>query len=484
MSTVQEKVFQKVSLILSNKTSFWIFLPKQNLNTYSCIMGFETFGFSQELLEGLDAMNFSEPTPIQQQAIPEILAGKDLIASAQTGTGKTAAFLLPVIESNLHKNKGHIDTLIIVPTRELGLQIDQQLEGFAYFVPVSSIAVYGGGDGKEFEVQKRALKEGTDVVIATPGKLLSHLNMGYVDMTHLKHLILDEVDRMLDMGFIEDIQRILTFLPDERQTLFFSATMPPKIRQLAVKLLKNPVQINISISKPAAGIKQGAYSVYDTQKLHLLKHIFEGRNLKSAILFAGTKQKVKEVERELRKMGLNVGAIHSDLEQAQREEVLLGFRNKNVTILVATDVVSRGIDVLGIELVVNYDVPADPEDYVHRIGRTARAETKGEAVTLISPLDQRKFSRIEEMIETVVEKYMLPDNFETGPVYDPTKNKEGFKGKNRRSKGKSQPVAESKTARSISKTNTNQGNSADRSRSANIPNENKHIVKRSDWKKP
>jgi len=447
-------------------------------------MGFETFGFSQELLDGLDAMNFREPTPIQQQAIPEILAGKDLIASAQTGTGKTAAFLLPIIESNLKNNTGKIDTLIIVPTRELGLQIDQQLEGFAYFVPVSSIAVYGGGDGKEFEVQKRALREGTDIVIATPGKLLSHLNMGYVDMKDLKHLILDEVDRMLDMGFIEDIQRILTFLPEDRQTLFFSATMPPKIRQLAVKLLKNPVQINISISKPAAGIKQGAYSVYDTQKLQLLKTIFEGRDLKSAILFAGTKQKVKEVERELRKMGLNVGAIHSDLEQAQREEVLLGFRNKNVTILVATDVVSRGIDVLGIELVVNYDVPADPEDYVHRIGRTARAETKGEAVTLINPLDQRKFSRIEEMIETIVEKYTLPDNFEAGPVYDPIKNKEDSKGNSRRSKGKPQPTGASKTARPVNKVNHKQESKDILPKSESDSNKNAHLVKREDWKKP
>ncbi len=447
-------------------------------------MGFETFGFSQELLDGLDAMNFREPTPIQQQAIPEILAGKDLIASAQTGTGKTAAFLLPIIESNLKNNTGKIDTLIIVPTRELGLQIDQQLEGFAYFVPVSSIAVYGGGDGIEFEVQKRALREGTDIVIATPGKLLSHLNMGYVDMKNLKHLVLDEVDRMLDMGFIEDIQRILTFLPEDRQTLFFSATMPPKIRHLAVKLLKNPVQINISISKPAAGIKQGAYSVYDTQKLQLLKTIFEGRDLKSAILFAGTKQKVKEVERELRKMGLNVGAIHSDLEQAQREEVLLGFRNKNVTILVATDVVSRGIDVLGIELVVNYDVPADPEDYVHRIGRTARAETKGEAVTLINPLDQRKFSRIEEMIETIVEKYTLPENFEAGPVYDPMKNKEDSKGNSRRSKRKPQPSAASKTDRPVNKVNHKQESKDILPKSESDSNKNAHLVKREDWKKP
>ena len=251
-----------------------------------------------------------------------------------------------------------------------------------------------------------------------------------------------------------------------------------------MKLLKNPVQINISISKPAAGIKQGAYSVYDTQKLHLLKHIFEGRNLKSAILFAGTKQKVKEVERELRKMGLNVGAIHSDLEQAQREEVLLGFRNKNVTILVATDVVSRGIDVQGIELVVNYDVPSDPEDYVHRIGRTARAETKGEAVTLISPLDQRKFSRIEEMIETVIEKYTLPDNFESGPVYDPAKNNEDVRGKSRKSKGKKQTSPVNKSTLPINKPKSSNENRIEGPK-VDTPSVMKNpIVKRSDWKKP
>jgi len=396
--------------------------------------GFNQFGFSEQLLEGLDAMNFREPTPIQQQAIPEILAGKDIIASAQTGTGKTAAFLLPVLEKNIREKPGHIDTLIIVPTRELGLQIDQQLEGFAYFLPFSNIAIYGGGDGREFEVQKKALVQGTEIVVATPGKLLSHLNMGYVDMSQLRHLILDEVDRMLDMGFIDDIQRILKFLPTERQTLFFSATMPPKIRQLAVKLLREPVQINISISKPAEGIQQAAYVVYDSQKLKLLQYIFTNPDLKSAILFAGTKQKVKEVERELRRLKFNVQAIHSDIEQQEREEVLLNFRNRKTTILVATDVVSRGIDVQGIELVVNYDVPGDPEDYVHRIGRTARAETKGEAITLISDNDVRRFMRIEAMIERSVDKLPLPEGFDAGPEYRPGSDEKG-RNRHRKSKG-------------------------------------------------
>lgn len=397
-------------------------------------MEFNEFGFSEELLSGLDAMNFKQATPVQTSAIPEILKGKDLIASAQTGTGKTAAFLLPLLESSLKTPGNHIHSLIIVPTRELGLQIDQQLEGFAYFVPVSSIAVYGGGDGKEFEVQKRALRGGTQIVVATPGKLLSHLNMGYVDLSHLRHLVLDEVDRMLDMGFIDDITRIIKFLPEKRQTLFFSATMPPKIKQLAFKLLKNPAQINISISKPAAGIKQSAFLAYDTQKLKLLSYIFKNRDLKSGILFAGRKQKVKEIDRELRRLGINVGAIHSDLDQSERENVLLKFRNRQIALLVATDVVSRGIDVQGIELVINYDVPSDPEDYVHRIGRTARAETKGEAITLINPEDVRKFQRIEKMIESIIPKTSLPEGFDEGPKYDSEGNGDWKKNKPSRPK--------------------------------------------------
>lgn len=386
-------------------------------------------------------MNFREPTPIQQKAIPFILQGKDLLASAQTGTGKTAAFLLPLLELNLREKPTHINTLIIVPTRELGLQIDQALSGFSYFLDISSMAIYGGGDGMGFEQQMKALKQGCDIVIATPGKLLSHLNMGYVDMKSLRHLVLDEVDRMLDMGFIDDISRIMKFLPEKRQTLFFSATMPPKIRHFALKLLKDPVQINIALSKPAEGISQKAYLVYDSQKMKLLHHIFENRDIKSAILFAGRKGTVKEVEKELRKMGLNVAAIHSDLEQSQREEVLLSFRNKKVRILVATDIVSRGIDVEGLDLVLNYDVPPDAEDYVHRIGRTARAESTGEAITLINEQDQRSFHRIELLIEKEVQKISLPADLGEGPPYDPKKkvvrsndNKRmGFKKTNRRS---------------------------------------------------
>jgi superfamily II DNA/RNA helicase len=401
-------------------------------------MTFSEFGFSEELLSGLEAMNFSKPTPVQEAAIPEILKGRDLIASAQTGTGKTAAFLLPLLEAAIKKPGNKIRSLIIVPTRELGLQIDQQLEGFSYFLPVSSIAVYGGGDGKEFEQQKRALKEGTDIIIATPGKLLSHLNMGYVDMSSLQHLVLDEVDRMLDMGFIDDINRILTFLPEKKQTLFFSATMPPKIRQLALRLLHEPAQVNIALSKPAVGIKQSAYLVHTPDKLNLLLKILAEKNIQSGILFAGRKQAVKEIERALKKAGINVGAIHSDLEQNERESVLLKFRNRQIKLLVATDVVSRGIDVVGIEIVINYDVPGDPEDYVHRIGRTARAETTGEAITFIHSEDIRRFRRIEEMIETEIEKNPLPEGINPGPAYD-FRPASGGKSRHLRNRNKNHP---------------------------------------------
>lgn len=451
-------------------------------------MEFSEFGFSEELMIGLDSMNFRKPTPVQEMAIPKILEGKDILASAQTGTGKTAAFLLPLLESSLKNPGNHIHTLIIVPTRELGLQIAQQLEGFAYFVPVSSIAVYGGGDGREFEIQKRALREGTEIVVATPGKLLSHLNMGYVDMSQLRHLVLDEVDRMLDMGFIDDINRILTHLPAERQTLFFSATMPPKIRQLAIKLLKDPAQINISISKPAEGVKQSAYLVYDTQKIDLLKSILANRDLKSGILFAGRKQRVKEIERELKRSGINVGAIHSDLEQNEREEVLLKFRNRQIALLVATDVVSRGIDVQGIELVINYDVPGDPEDYVHRVGRTARAETKGEAITLVNPEDIRRFKRIEEMIERVVDKLALPENFGDGPDYSSAASKTSpgrSKGVKPKSKQANKPTvskpAEERPIRLMNVESQTQPSSMD-SNSQSI-HERPSTKKRNRWKK-
>jgi superfamily II DNA/RNA helicase len=380
---------------------------------------FSDFNFESALQEGLDSMGFENPTPIQEQAIPIILNDKDLIGCAQTGTGKTAAFLLPILNKLALHPTDTTNTLIIVPTRELALQIDQALQGFSYFTSVSSLAIYGGSDGSAFEREKHALSNGANVIIATPGRLMAHLNMGYVKLNTIKHLILDEADRMLDMGFVDDILKITTYLPRERQTLMFSATMAPKIRTLATKLLNNPEQISISISKPAEGVIQGAYLVYDTQKNNLIKALLEGKELSSVIIFVSTKIKVKELERDLQKAGLKAKAIHSDLEQSEREEVLRNFRSKKLQILVATDILSRGIDIEDIGLVINYDVPGDPADYIHRIGRTARASSTGVALTFINEFDQQKFQQIEQMIDAEVKKIPLPEHVGTGPEYKP-----------------------------------------------------------------
>jgi ATP-dependent RNA helicase RhlE len=382
---------------------------------------FSDFNFESSLQEGLDSMGFENPTPIQEQAIPIILSNKDLIGCAQTGTGKTAAFLLPILNKLTANPTDLTNTLIIVPTRELALQIDQALQGFSYFTSVSSLAIYGGSDGSVFEQEKKALTQGANVIIATPGRLMAHLNMGYVKLDNLQHLILDEADRMLDMGFVDDIIKITTYLPKNRQTLMFSATMAPRIRTLATKLLNEPEQITISLSKPAEGVVQGAYLVYDTQKNNLIKSLLSGKEkeLSSVIIFLSTKIKVKELERDLQKAGLKAKAIHSDLEQGEREEVLRNFRSKQLQILVATDILSRGIDIEDIGLVINYDVPGDAADYIHRIGRTARAASTGVALTFINEYDQQKFAQIETLIAAEVKKLPLPEGFAEGPIYAP-----------------------------------------------------------------
>jgi superfamily II DNA/RNA helicase len=375
--------------------------------------------FEPELLEGLDSMGFEKPTPIQEQAIPVILENRDLIACAQTGTGKTAAFLLPIMNKIIKAHSDTINTLVIVPTRELAIQIDTALQGFAYFTPVTSIAIFGGSDGTSYEQEKKALTQGANIIIATPGRLIAHINQGYVRFGTLKHLVLDEADRMLDMGFSEDLNRIISVLPSNRQTLLFSATMPPKIRTLADKILKDPEKINIAVSKPAERVMQGAYVVHNAQKVELIRQLLTGKKLKSIIIFSSTKSKVKELEKELKKLGMNVSAIHSDLTQDQRNEVMRNFRNRKLQILVATDILSRGIDIDSIELVVNFDVPGDAEDYIHRVGRTARAEATGIALTLIGPADQRKFKSIEDLIGSEVKKLPLPPSLGEGPEYAP-----------------------------------------------------------------
>ena len=380
-------------------------------------------------MDGLSSMGFNNPTPIQQQAIPVILEKKDLIACAQTGTGKTAAYLLPILDKIIRAKKRHLNTLIIAPTRELAQQIDQQIEGIGYFVGVSSISVYGGGDGATWDQQRKALEQGADMVIATPGRLIALLATGKIVLDHLEHLVLDEADRMLDMGFYDDIVKIINYLPKDRQTVLFSATMPPKIRTLATKILNKPVEINISIAKPAAGILQQAYVVYDTQKPALIKHLLKAKEWNSVIVFASTKETVKKLDVAFQKAGLPAKAFHSDLEQPEREVILRAFKNKQINMLIGTDVLSRGIDVEGISLVINFDVPPDPEDYVHRVGRTARAETTGTAITFINERDQNKFHSIESLIGNTISKMPLPASIGEGPAYEPrTKKHSGGSG--------------------------------------------------------
>jgi ATP-dependent RNA helicase RhlE len=407
---------------------------------------FEDFDLDYDVLDGIDALGYRTPTPIQEQAIPAILAGHDLIACAQTGTGKTAAFVLPLLDKILQTERNGINTLILVPTRELAIQIDQQIEAMAYFIDVSSMAVYGGGSGGNWSQQKQALTKGADIIIATPGRLIAQMQMGGVSFANLRHLVLDEADRMLDMGFFDDIMQIVSALPKERQTLCFSATMPPKIRTLTQALMVNPVQINIAISKPAAGIQQLAYMAFDEQKNKLLLQILKEGNYSSAIIFASTKEKVKKLEPALSRAGIVAKSFHSDLDQAEREVLMQGFKSRRIPILIGTDVLSRGIDVEGIELVVNYDVPPDPEDYVHRIGRTARAERTGTAITFINDQDQSRFARIESLIGREIEKLPLPEGYGPAPVYNPRerrrdggRNRGGGKGGNRKRPHKGGP---------------------------------------------
>ena len=383
-------------------------------------MKFTEFGLDDGILEAISYMGYEEATEIQEKAMPLIMEGNDIIGCAQTGTGKTAAFLLPIMHKVINNKSKNTTALIIVPTRELALQIDQQFQGFAYFAPVTSIPVYGGGSGADWEQQKKALKRQTDIIIATPGKLMSHLNMGFITLKDLKYLILDEADRMLDMGFREDIQKVIDMLPKDRQTLMFSATMAPKIREFAKKILKDPKEVNIAIGKPAAGVLQAAYLVNDTHKTMLLDKLIKDKPAyKSIIVFSSTKKKVADIHKSLKRQGHNVESISSDLTQETREKVLSNFRAKRTRILVGTDVISRGIDIADINLVVNYDVPGEAADYVHRVGRTARADTTGVAITLISEDGMHDFSKIEELIDTIIHKLEIPKEMGQSPKWDP-----------------------------------------------------------------
>ena len=391
-------------------------------------MTFKDLQLSEQILEAISYMGFENATPIQEKAIPTILKNNDLLACAQTGTGKTAAFVLPILNKLIDKNTSETNTLIVVPTRELAIQIDEQIQGFSYFVSASSIAVYGGGDGKEWDKQKGALKNGVDIIVATPGRLISLLKLGFVNSKTIQHLILDEADRMLDMGFLEDIQAIISYLPKKHQTLMFSATMPIGIKQLARKILFKPSEISLSVSKPAEGVDQKVFLIYDDQKDKLLSHIIsERKDYNSIIIFSSTKAKVSEIVKTLKNSGFNAKGISSNLEQKEREDVLNGFRSKRIRILVATDVMSRGIDIKEINMVVNYDVPGDAEDYVHRVGRTARVDAKGEAITFVSTKDMQKFHRIEQLIQIEIPKLSPPEKFGKAPTWEVKRKKSNKK---------------------------------------------------------
>lgn len=383
-------------------------------------MYFDELDLSDNILDALYDMHFDECTPIQEQCIPHILQGRDVLGVAQTGTGKTAAYLLPIL-SRLDCESypdDAINCLIMSPTRELAQQIDQAMQGFSYYLDtINSVAIYGGNDGGRYEQEHRGLALGADVIVATPGRLISHINMGNADLSRVSFFVLDEADRMLDMGFSDDIMKIARLLPPTCQTVMFSATMPDKIEELARTLLKNPVEVKIAVSRPADKIHQQAYVCFEDQKPGIIEHLFKSGDLKRSIIFLSKKQKVKQINRLLRQMHINSGEMHSDLEQSQRDDILYRFKSGQIDTLVATDIVARGIDIDDIALVVNYDVPREPEDYVHRIGRTARAERDGQAITLINPDDVLYFRRIEHFLKYEVEKVPLPDGMGKAPQF-------------------------------------------------------------------
>ena len=420
-------------------------------------MRFDEFDFSDELLDALDAMHFEECTTIQEQSMGLILDGYDLIACAQTGTGKTAAYLLPVIDvlADTPRNDHAVRCIVMVPTHELALQIDRQMEGFSYYLPVSSLAIHGGNDGKNFARQQHALRSGADLVIATPGRLLAHMKMGYVDLSKVEVFILDEADRMLDMGFSEDIMRIVSELPKERQTLMFSATMPANIQKLARTILTDPKEVKIAVSKPAEKVDQSVYICHEYQKSNLLKHLFEQGFNKRVIVFASSKLKVRELSQEMRRSKWKTAEMHSDLDQAQREQVMHDFRSGRIDILIATDILSRGIDIDDIAMVVNYDVPHEAEDYVHRVGRTARANNDGKAVTFVSERDRRRWDGIEKFLDIKVRREDVPSEFGEAPKEGAPQEQQRRKNRSRNRFGHKpdkKPVKTSEQAEAASKT--------------------------------
>ncbi len=436
-------------------------------------MYFDELELNNSVLDALYDMRFEKCTPVQEKCIPEILNGNDVLGVAQTGTGKTAAYLLPILSKLDDGNypEKAINCLIMSPTRELAQQIDQAMQGFGYYLNgVSSVAVYGGNDGNRYDQELKSLQLGADVVIATPGRLISHISLGNVDLSKVSFFILDEADRMLDMGFSDDILKIAKKLPQSCQTIMFSATMPDKIEELAKTLLKNPKVIKLAVSKPAEKIKQSAYVCYETQKMGIIKDIFKSDDLKRVIIFCGSKMKVKQVAGALQRKHINCGEMHSDLDQAMRDEVMFKFKSGQFDVLVATDIVARGIDIDDISMVINYDVPHDAEDYVHRIGRTARAAREGSAITFLSDDDIYYFQQIEKFLGKQVDKTPLPEGLGEGPEYKSAgKPKRGTSAKSRRRTNREQTAHKDKK----------QQNRRQRNNAADSQSQNNEIAKES-----
>ena len=425
-------------------------------------MSFNSFPLSPELLDGLSAMGFDNPTPIQKEAIPIILDNHDLVGCAQTGTGKTGAYVIPLIQKFSGSEGKHIRCLVLVPTRELALQIDQQIDGFGYFTGVASAPIYGGGQGSDFDIQKKAIESGADIIIATPGRLLAHHNLGYLDLSKVETVVLDEADRMLDMGFIGDIMKIIGYMPKEKQTLLFSATMAPMIRKLADQILINPEQINLAIAKPAAGINQQAYMVYDGHKITLLERLITQSEVRNMLIFASKKTSVDDIVRSLKKLNLNARSMHSGKSQEERNETLRDFKAGRFNIMVATDILSRGIDIDDLSHVLNYDIPDDPADYVHRIGRTARAEKTGAAISFINLKDQNKIANIERLIEREIPKSPTPEDIGESPEYAPTRKSGGRGGRSRHGKSGGKRRFNNKGRKRHGNNNSNQQNQGNR----------------------
>ncbi|GAA5520929.1 DEAD-box ATP-dependent RNA helicase CshA [Fodinibius salicampi] len=370
------------------------------------LLSFEQFTLNEKLSLGLQDLNYTDPTPIQEECIPLILNGRDVIGAAQTGTGKTGAFVIPLIQRIMENPSEHTQALILSPTRELAQQIEEQIFALGYHTGVSSATVTGGSD---YGTQVKAIRAGVDIIVATPGRLIDQMKVLDLDFSHLNYLVLDEADRMLDMGFLPDVMKIVKKLPEERQTMLFSATMVEEVQKVVDQVMKNPAEVEFEVSKPAESVDQQIYFVHPKQKLKLFEKLFDADKYETAIVFCATKRGTDEVERMLKKRGVDAVSMHGDRDQKERNEALRLFKNRSHPVMVATDVLSRGIDIDDVSLIVNFDVPNNPEDYIHRIGRTGRYDKSGTAITFVSNKDKKYYHSIKEVVGDQLSVKELPE---------------------------------------------------------------------------